>query len=362
MKVIVFGGGSGRRLWPISRQNTPKQFEPIIQGKSTMQLAVERVSGVYGSQSVFISTNQKYLDILHKQLPDIPPGQFIGEPTRRDLAAAVGLAMLHVNHFYGSNEPVAIVWGDNYITDKRTFQSLLATGEQLLGENGTEIVFIGETARFANNNLGWIGLGDELGRVNGVPFFRYDSWLYRPDQDECLRMYESGDYVWNTGYFITRPGFILQAYRDYQPVMWKLLKQIGNVIGESEYDEILERNYPKIEVASFDDAIVQKIELDRAVVLHGPLGWSDPGTLYALKESIDPREDANVEKGLIKSLEASDCLLYNYEENKLVAAVGLEGMIVVNTEDALLVVHKDKIPLVKKLVNEFEGTELEKYS
>ncbi len=362
MKVIVFGGGTGRRLWPISRQNSPKQFEPIIQGKSTMQLAVERVSVAYGPQNVFISTNQKYLDILHKQLPDISPGHFIGEPTRRDLAAAVGLAMLHVKHLYGSNESVAIAWGDNYMTDTGTFLALLSAGEQLLSENGIEIVFIGETARFANNNLGWIGLGDELGRVEEIPYFTYDSWIYRPEQDECLRMFESGRYVWNIGYFVTRPGFILQAYRDHQPAMWKLLEQIGDVIGQPEYDEILERNYPQIEVASFDDAIVQKIELEQAVVLHGTMGWSDPGTLYALKESIDPSEEANVEKGLVKSLEASDCLLYNYEENKLVAAVGLEGMIVVNTDDALLVVHKDNIPLVKKLVNDFEGTELEEYS
>ena len=117
-----------------------------------------------------------------------------------------------------------------------------------------------------------------------------------------------------------------------------------------------------MEVISFDDAIVQHLHVQDALVIHGDTGWSDPGTLYALKEAINPDIDANVERGLVKALHTKDSLLYNYEDGKLLTAVGLEGMIVVNTDDAILVVHKDDIRLVKELANQLADSDLEDYS
>jgi mannose-1-phosphate guanylyltransferase len=362
MKIVIFAGGTGRRLWPISRKQSPKQFEPIVGEKSTIQLAVEKLSGTYGWKNIFISSNESYLGLLKEQLPHLPETNFIGEPIRRDLAAAVGLSMIHMAHRFGPDESVAIVWGDNYMTEGATFLRLLKTAEGILMQGRVHIVYIGETARFANNNLGWIGLGSELGDVDGQPYFTYASWVYRPELKECERMFASGNYVWNTGYFVTKPGFVLKAYKDYQPVMWTQLEAIGARIGHGDYVEILHQLYPKLDVASFDDAIVQNIPLAEAVVLHGEMGWSDPGTLYALKESVNPDPESNVEKGLVKAHKSKDCLLYNYEEGKLMSVAGLDGMVVVNTEDAIVVVHKDNIRMVKEIVDGLIGTELESFS
>ena len=155
MKLVIFAGGSGRRLWPISRQKSPKQFEPILGSKSTLQLAVDRVLDVYGADNVFISTNFKYVDLVREQLPELPAGNVIGEPARRDLAAAVGLAMMHLAHASDSDEePVAILWGDNYMDQVDTFREVLAAAETLLAEKKANILFVGETPRFANENLG----------------------------------------------------------------------------------------------------------------------------------------------------------------------------------------------------------------
>ncbi len=362
MKIVVFAGGTGRRLWPISRQNSPKQFEPIIGDKSTVQLTIDRFRETIGLENVFISTNERYLKILREQLPEIPEKHFIGEPERRDLAAAVGLAMLHVRKRYGPDETTAIIWGDNYMNNEAAFLGMLRAGEQLIAEKKAKIVYIGETPRYANDNLGWIGIDQELGRMVDQPYYVYKSWVYRPPLDECQRMFVSGKYVWNTGYFVTTPGFILDEYESLKPAMWADLSKIGEAIDSPEYLPTLHRIYSRLEEISFDDAIVQNIDPDLAVVLHGTTGWSDPGTLYALKESINPDTNANVYKGMVKVLDSTDSLLYNYEEGKLLAVVGLEGMVVVNTDDALLVVHKDDIALVKELVNGFMGTELEKYS
>ena len=363
MKLVIFAGGSGRRLWPISRQKSPKQFEPILGSKSTLQLAVDRVLDAYGAENVFISTNFKYVDLVREQLPELPAGNVIGEPARRDLAAAVGLAMMHLAHASDSDEePVAILWGDNYMDQVETFREVLAAAETLLVENKAKILFVGETPRFANENLGWIGLGDELGKVGERPFYAFNSLTYRPDKQLCDQFFAEKSHVWNTGYFVTTVGYIQNQYQHRQPEMWAKLQAIGSDIGEDSYLNTLNDVYPQLQSISFDDAILEFIPPTDAAVLHGEMGWSDPGTLYALKEAINPDLTANVTKGQVIVEAVSDSLIYNYDADKLVVVVGLEGMIVVNTEDALLVVHKDQIPLVKKMVNGLEGTDLEKYS
>jgi mannose-1-phosphate guanylyltransferase len=362
MKIVIFAGGTGRRLWPISRRRSPKQFEPIIGSESTVQLAVERLRVAYGLENIFISTNEEYVNILRKQLHGVPEENFISEPERRDLAAAVGLATVQMLSRFGPDEPVAIVWGDNYMTEESTYHRLLATANDLISSARAKIVFIGETARFANNNLGWIRLGRKSGEIGEQPYFDFESWAYRPSLEECRKMFAAGDCVWNTGYFVTSTGFIADAYASYQPVLWAALQDVGAAIGTDRYQSTLDSIYPKLEVVSFDDAIVGHIDPADALVLHGTMGWSDPGTLYALKESIDPATDANVVKGLTRAHKSVDCLLYNYDNDKLLAVAGLEGMIVVNTADALLVVHKDNIGLVKELVDGLIDTDLERYS
>ncbi|MCB8991223.1 MAG: mannose-1-phosphate guanylyltransferase [Ardenticatenaceae bacterium] len=365
MKIIIFAGGSGRRLWPISRQKSPKQFEPIIGNKSTLQLAVDRVSGTYGLENIFISTNERYTDLIRQQLPDLPAQNVIGEPTRRDLAAAVGLAIAHLAHATQTNlddEPVAILWGDNYMDHVPNFLQVMATAESLLAAKEARILFIGETPRFANDNLGWIGLGDKLGEISGQSYYRFKSLTYRPPLVVCEKMFAEKSHVWNTGYFVTTLGYVRRLYETYQPDMWRQLAQIEAAIEQPDYLQTLHAIYPQLAVMSFDDAILQHVPGDEAIALHSEMGWSDPGTLYALKEAINPDPAADVTKGLVITEQTKDCLIYNYEAGKLVAAVGVEGMIVINTEDAILVVHKDQIPLVKKLVNGFDGTDLEPYS
>ena len=362
MKLVIFAGGFGRRLWPISLSRSPKQFEPIIGERSTIQLAVDRVMGQYGAENIFISTNERYADIIRDQLPTIPPGNVIGEPTRRDLAAAVGLAMAHLAHLGHADEPVAILWGDNYMKDEETFRGVMKTAEEIILNKKAEIVFMGESPRFANANLGWIQLGEQRGELAGRPYYNFGSLTYRPPLDQCKEMYASGSCVWNTGYFVTSIGYVQSAYQKYMPEMWGQLSEITNALGTDAYQGKLDGIYPTLEKLSFDDAILTHLDSNDACVLHAPMGWSDPGTLYALKEAIDPSPDANVTRGLVIDAGSKDSLIYNYEDKKLVMGVGLEGMIVVNTPDAILVVHKDDIRQVKQIVEDFAGTDLESYS
>ena len=362
MKIIIFAGGSGRRLWPISLKSSPKQFEPIIGDQSTLQLAVERVLPEYGAENIYISTNELYLPILAKQLPMLPESNLIGEPSRRDLAGAVGLAVSHLAKSADPDEPIAILWGDNYMDDVPTFRQVLKTAEQLVANGTAKITFMGETPRFANDNLGWIGLGEQLGTIDEQPYYRFLSLNYRPALESCQTMFTEKTHVWNTGYFVTTPRYVQTQYALFQPDLWQKLSEISATIGTDNYKSTLHAIYPKLPVMSFDDAVLERLEPHDAIVLHGEMGWSDPGTLYALKEAINPHPNENVTRGQVQTLNTQDSLIYNYESNKLVAAIGLEGMIVVNTEQAVLVVHKNDIKLVKKMVDELVGTDLEKYT
>lgn len=366
MKIVIFAGGSGRRLWPISRQKSPKQFEPIIGAKSTLQLAVDRVQDKYGPENIYVSTNVKYAEMVQNQLPQLPMSNIIGEPARRDLAPAVGLSLAHLAQGTAADklddEPIAILWGDNYMDNVSNFLRVMGTAEELLAQKQAEILFIGETPRFANQNLGWLGLGKQLGDIDGQPYYGFNSLTYRPPLDACQQMFANKTHVWNTGYFVTTLGFVRRLYRQHQPQMAADLEKIESQIGSDGYEETLHSIYPELDVISFDNAILEHVAPEQALVLHAEMGWSDPGTLYALKEALNPDLSANVTKGRVVDTGSKDCLIYNYEPDRLVVVAGMEGTIVVNTEDAVLVVHKDMIPLVKAIVDGMEGTDLESYS
>ncbi|MDD5031452.1 MAG: sugar phosphate nucleotidyltransferase [Patescibacteria group bacterium] len=345
MKLIIFAGGIGTRLWPLSRQNSPKQFDKFFSGKSTLELAVARVAPVFGLPNIFIQTVEKYKDIVKQQIPGLPEGNIIIEPARRNLGPAVCLAMMEMEK-RGFSGAVAILWSDQLIEKEKDFTSKLELGEKLIKENPGRLIFLAEKPRFANNNLGWMKIGEKAGEIEGTDFFRFAGWKYRPEIGECNRMYESGEYFWNPGYFITSVEFLLEQYKNLSPQI---------------YENVKKETYEQAEAIHFDEAILEKVDLSKAVILKTDMGWSDPGTLYALKEALEKSSEANVIQGEVTTLNVRDSLLYNLEKDKIVAVLGMEGVIVVNMPDALIIVPKDEVVNITKLIDKMKGEGLEKY-
>lgn len=354
MKTIIFAGGAGTRLWPLSRKNSPKQFEKLFHGKSTIQLAYERIAPILDNKDIYVSTNEKFVNILREQLPALPEKNFFLEPAKRDLAAAVGLSFLKFKKM-GYNGSIAILWADHLMDRIEEFQKALKIADKLIKKDPNRFIFLGEKPRFANHNLGWITVGDKIGTENDISILKFKSWKYRPELKLCEQMFASGESLWNPGYFITSVDFVIKLYKKYMPKMYKSLEII--IANPEKIKDI----YPVLESISFDDAIVEKTKPEQAVVLQVDMGWSDPGTLYALKEALQTSQDANVVKGKTYDLDSKDCLVFNYEDTKLVTTVGLSGMIVINMKDTMIVVHKDNVPKVKELVAKLEASGLEKY-
>lgn len=349
MNLIIFAGGAGTRLWPLSRVKTPKQFGKMFHGKSTLQLALERIES-FGTDNIYVSTNAQYQTLVEEQLPSLSPGHIFLEPVKRDVAAAVGLSLLRLKRD-GVSGTVAVLWADHLMKHADRFEVALRQAEGLVSEQKDRFVFFAERPRFANHNLGWIHLGKDF--ADGSSEFL--SWKYRPELPVCEKMFASGTWFWNPGYFVFDLDFALACYQQFAPEMYAILSQI--VVDESRLHEL----YPTVESTSFDAAIIEQLQPEQAVVLKVDLGWSDPGTLYALKESMVIKEDDNFSHGHTLLHDTSDSLVYNEETGKLVVTIGLNGMVVVNTPDAMIVCPKDKVPEIKTVLKRMENEGLGEY-
>ncbi len=349
MNIVIFAGGAGTRLWPLSRKNSPKQFTVFKDNQSTLQMAVNRVKN-FGWENIFVATNVDYQPIVAEQIPELLPNHTMTEPVRRDLAAAVGLALFRLKA-QGKSGTVAMLWADHFMDKPENFTIALQSAETMIAANPHQFVFLGEKARFANHNLGWIKMGKSV----AANAYEFSAWKYRPEVSECKEMFASHDWVWNTGYFVFDLDFVVDLYKKHQPEMSTQLEKMAT-------DEMLvSQEYKNLPATSFDQAIVEKINPDQAVVLKVNLGWSDPGTLYALKEALSGAEVDNYTKGLTIARTTTDSFIYNEEAKKVVAVIGLEGMVVVNTKDALLVCHKDQVPEIKSLLKDIEEQGLTEY-
>jgi mannose-1-phosphate guanylyltransferase len=241
---------------------------------------------------------------------------------------------------------MALLWADHLMDKPENFIAALKAGEELIDADGNRFVFLGEKPRFANNNLGWIHIGDKIGSANNLDYFSFLGWKYKPETQECNIMFACGEYAWNPGYFITSIEFLSNLYQQ---------------LASGVYQDVNNGNYEQAEALHFDQAIIEKVDLDKAVVIKTDMGWSDPGTLYALKEALAKSLEENVIKGEVSVLDCSDCLLYNSENKKIVTGVGLKGMVVVNTPDALVVVPKDEVVNITKLVKKMRAEGKEAY-
>jgi mannose-1-phosphate guanylyltransferase len=358
MKVIIFAGGVGTRLWPLSRKNTPKQFEKIIGDKSTLQLAVDRLQPDFKPEDIYISTGEKYESIVRAHLPQIPAENFIFEPEMRDVGPAVGVAAGIIAK-ENPDSPIAIIWSDHFVKKERRFREVLKFAEDLVEKDQESLVFMGQRARFANQNLGWLEFGEQTGEIRGTKIFRFKKLIYRPSLQDAEKFLESENFAWNPGYFVTTPKFLLSQYEKHAPSLWKRIMEIQAAYGNADYQKVLHAVYPLMEKISFDDAVLAKIETKHLFVIAADLGWSDVGAWEALKEALQTSEEENVTKGKVLLEESFDNLVFNYTD-QLIVGIDLNEVIVINTDDVLLVCPKNSVSKIKKIVENLSGTPNEK--
>jgi mannose-1-phosphate guanylyltransferase len=224
MKIIVFAGGVGSRLWPLSRKNSPKQFGKIIADQSMLQIAVHKLFPEFSWKDVYISTGKHYKDMIMEQLPELPEGNIIIEPEMRDVGPAVGLVVARMVK-ENPHEPIVLLWGaDHLVKNEALFRKTLRVAEKQVLENPEQIVFIGQKPRFANQNLGYIEFGEEISRENDLPINEFLGFQYRPPLEDAKRFAEDNHHSWNLGYFATTPGFLWKLFAEFSPEIFTSLE------------------------------------------------------------------------------------------------------------------------------------------
>lgn len=348
MKFLLFCGGGGKRHWPLSREDLPKQFAPILGEKTTFETAIDRISSIADPQDIYVVTLEKYVHFVKLQAPNLPVKNIIIEPERKDVGPAVGLALTHLRKMGQENNPVMILWSDHFVKNPSNFQKAVQRAEKMIQKEETKFVLIGETPRFASSNFGWIHV-----KNNTKTGSNFANMVYRPERKAAEKMFDSGVWLWNTGYFITTPAFVLSVFEKNEPGLYKRLCEIETSLGTPQEQKVVSDVYAKITPIHFDNSVVYNIAKKDAYVLQTNMGWEDPGTLYALKKHYAPGED-NATKGDALFDDSQGCMILN-NEDKLVAGVGLDDILIVNTEDVLLVIHKDNVNSLSDLLKSLKA-------
>lgn len=354
MKIVVFAGGVGSRLWPLSRKNTPKQFEKILGDKSTLQLAVDRLQPDFSWDDIFVATGAAFVDIVREQLPLLPQDHVIGEPTMRDVGPAVAL-MTGILTKISPNEPMAILWSDHLVKREEHFRKILQTAGEVIKGDPRRIIFVAQKPRFASENLGWIDHGDNAFEKDGISFYSFKGTKYQPDPETAKKYFASGHHAWNLGYFVTTPEFLWTQFERLAPQVYDALKPVVEAWGTEQFTPRLGEVYPTVEKIHFDNVILEKLQPEDAYVISENIEWSDIGAWEALKEALEQHEKDNVVKGNALLDDSQDSLVFNFTK-QLVVGIDLDDMVIVNTNDVVLVCPKTSVPKIKKLVQSLQGT------
>ena len=340
--ALIMAGGRGERFWPKSRKSLPKQFLSLTDdGKTMIQLTVERILPLVKMEDIYISTNRDYKELVRQQLPEIPEENILCEPVGRNTAPCIGLGAVHMRKKY-EDAVMYVLPSDHLIKYTSIFLSTLTDAGEV-AEQGENLVTLGITPDCPETGYGYIKfLPDQmLGRA-----FEVDRFVEKPDLETAKEYVASEQYLWNSGMFIWKVSTILKNLETYLPETYEGLNRIADAIGTEEEELVLEKEFSVFQSESIDYGIMEKAK--NIYILSGSFGWDDVGSWLAVGRIKKSNEFGNVINGNAVTVDTKNCIIQGGK--KLIATVGIEDIIVVDTEDALLICEKDSAGNIKKVL------------
>ena len=351
-------GGGGTRLWPLSRQSTPKQMLRLFGDRTLFQVAVDRLQGVFDYDHIYVVTIADQAAELEKEIPQIPQTNYLIEPMPRGTASVVAMAAAALQ----KNDPdavMAVLTGDHLIQNITLFQNLLRAG--YAAASAGHLVTLGITPTFASTGYGYLEQGSPLGEFGGIDAFKVKAFKEKPDEVTAHRFIESGSFSWNSGMFVWKTGVILAEFTRYMPELYRTIQGILPELGVDHSSEAFKQSWGAIHPESIDYGIMEKS--DKTVVLPAAqLGWSDVGSWDSFFDVLPVDENGNIcLNATTISLASDGCLVASDNPKRLVAALGLKNLIIVDTNDAVLVCPRYESQRVKELVTYLKEHDLTPY-
>lgn len=351
--AAVLAGGSGTRLWPMSRAGLPKQLIPFIDGKSLLQIAVDRLHGLVAPERQLICTGEKFRDVIAQAMPDFSDERIIGEPTGRDTLAAVGLTAA-VAIASDPEAVIAIFTADHLIQPVELFQQRVEIGYRIAESVPNSLVTFGIEPTSPATGYGYVELGEAMeGFDDARQTVRF---VEKPDAQTAEQYVQSGQYAWNSGMFVWRAATLLECIQQYKPDVHAGLMQISDAWGTDRQQAVLNNVFPTLEKISIDFAVMEPASADPRVAVATvpmPVDWLDVGGWPAYGETLPCDDRANRTSSPNSLLmDSRNTLAVSDDPNHLIATVGVDDLVIVHTAEATLICRRDQTERIKQLHRE----------
>lgn len=335
--VLIMAGGKGTRFWPKSTEEKPKQFINLIEDRTMIQLTVDRIKKLVPIEKIFISTGEKYIDLVKEQLPDLPEKNIIIEPEGRNTAPCILLASLYIKQIYDDCN-IAVLPSDHLIKNEIEFLNILKKANDFVEKNKESIVTIGITPDRPETGYGYI----KYNKIEKNEVVKVDRFVEKPDLEKAKKYLESKEYLWNAGMFIFNVNYMLKELENNYNKTFKLLQQLPSIYDEN-YDKILKDIYPESENISIDYAVMEKSK--NIYVIPSNFGWDDIGTWKALERYVEKDDKDNLIKGQASIYNSSNNVLYSGE--KKIVVIGLDNIFCIESDDMIVIGPKEKMEELK---------------
>jgi mannose-1-phosphate guanylyltransferase len=361
--AVLLAGGRGTRFWPRSRMKTPKQLLNILDSKTVgsrtmVRETLARLGPVFSAKNAWIVTNKEQAPAVRRELPEIAASRILAEPAGVNTAAAIALAAVHLVHEHGDAQ-MAVLPSDSYITDAAGYRKLVQAALELAKTPGN-LVVIGISPTRPETGYGYIERGAEADQARGVAAYAVRRFTEKPSREDAQKYVASGEYLWNAGMFFWRASTFLEHLQRFLPATYEAMMKLAASIGTRRYTSSLHRIYPKLQNISVDYAIMEPATREASgsnvLVIPADVGWSDIGSWAAVYELLAAKPGANVSAGASFALDAEGN--YFFSPKKLVAAIGVRDLVLVETDDALLVCSRERSQDVGKIVKWLEEQKL----
>jgi len=344
MITVIIAGGSGTRLWPLSTNDYPKHLLKLTGDKSLLQSTYERAKKT--SSTVYVGTSgSEQLALIREQLPELGDDMFIVEPARRDTAGAFVAALHHLQSRHDHDEPIAIIAADHYVRDTKGFVQSFKIADRVSRQTG-RITLVGIEPTYPATGFGYIqkdGLLDEDPSAFNVMTFKE-----KPDFETAQTYFQSGDYLWNAGYFVGSVNTFLAAMEQKSPELKQNYDRLCATTNQKEYDDVF-LSFDKI---SIDYALMEK--LDNLLAVPAAFDWEDLGSFADAHKVLSTDKQGNYLKGYVEIEEVENSYIRNDDADKPLAVIGLDNIVVVNTPNGILVARKDLSQKVKNIATKVQ--------